>query len=87
MWSEIARTSAHFDYAYFPRLLSLAERAWHKAAWEDIDDVDARNTQKMEDFGQFANSLGYKELVRLENRGVQFGINPPGARFIRLNVS
>src|SRR5688572_22975539 len=34
LWSETVRSDALVDYMLFPRLIPLAERAWHRGAWE-----------------------------------------------------
>src|SRR5690606_27909606 len=34
LWSETIRGDAVAQYMLYPRLLILAERAWHRAAWE-----------------------------------------------------
>ncbi|MGL6121427.1 MAG: family 20 glycosylhydrolase, partial [Shewanella sp.] len=34
LWSETVRSDNTVEYMVFPRLLMLAERAWHQAAWE-----------------------------------------------------
>ena len=34
LWSETVRKSEQLDDMIFPRLLALAERAWHKSSWE-----------------------------------------------------
>ena len=65
----------------FPRMLAMAERAWHKAPWEDLtvcgDDCDSL---KASDWSDFANTLGYKELRRLSEMDVNYNVPPPGAR-------
>ena len=63
-----------------PRLIALAERAWHKADWEYEMDPDEREILKAPDWERFANTMGYKELNRLDGRNVQYAITPPGAR-------
>ncbi|KAL3885016.1 hypothetical protein ACJMK2_025115 [Sinanodonta woodiana] len=80
MWSETIRSPEHMDYMIFPRLLALAERAWHKAPWEDLDDVGMRNIQRDSDWETFANALGYKELNRLDNENIKYRVPPPGGR-------
>jgi len=62
-----------------PRLLALAERAWHKAPWESWDGTAMTSNQKA-DWTMFANSLGYRELARLDRMGVAYHIPPPGAK-------
>ena len=76
-WGETRRTSDHVFSMIVPRLLALAERAWHKAAWEDEDDFEAAQTI---DWQSFVNTLGYKEFARLDQLGVNYYIPPPGAQ-------
>lgn len=64
----------------FPRLLAVAERAWHKAAWEDIAVAENRNPVKNGDWERFANTLGYRELGRLDKIGVAYRVPTPAAR-------
>ncbi|MBX4341186.1 family 20 glycosylhydrolase, partial [Mycobacterium tuberculosis] len=33
-WGEVMRNDSEFEYMVYPRLLALAERAWHRADWE-----------------------------------------------------
>ena len=79
VWSETVRTSENFDYMAYPRLLALAERSWHKASWESIDDVTERERQMSADWQNFATTLGKKELLRMDKMGVLYAIRPPGA--------
>lgn len=64
----------------FPRLLALAERAWHKAGWESITDVNNRKIELNKDWEAFANTLGYKELRRLDKMGVKYRVPLVGAK-------
>ena len=82
LWSETVRTGAQLQSMIFPRMLALAERAWHKAPWERNAEEAARNNQRKEDWERFANTLGYKELARLDKMGVSYHIPPPGARYV-----
>ncbi|XP_059152657.1 N,N'-diacetylchitobiase-like isoform X2 [Physella acuta] len=63
----------------FPLLIALAERAWHKAPWEDVDPKK-RKPKEDEDWSVFAHMLGNKELKRLEAANIFYHIPPPGAR-------
>ena len=65
----------------FPRMLALAERAWHKASWENINDITIRNQERDMEWQEFANALGSKELARLDELGIMYAILPPGARW------
>ncbi|KAK2140991.1 hypothetical protein LSH36_1189g00014 [Paralvinella palmiformis] len=39
-----------------------------------------REVSQTADWERFANTVGYKELIRLDRRNVQYAISPPGAR-------
>ncbi|XP_061190279.1 uncharacterized protein LOC133198156 [Saccostrea echinata] len=77
-WAETFMTPEIFDYMIFPRLLSLAERAWHKASWEDLENPE-KDIVAAEDWEVFANTIGHKELDRLGKLGIKYRIAPPGA--------
>ncbi|KAH3869272.1 hypothetical protein DPMN_032435 [Dreissena polymorpha] len=81
LWSETIRTSENMDYMLFPRLLALAERAWHKASFEQT------GASSQSDWLSFAKALGTKEFLRLEGNGVQYRIPPPGARVLSDEVT
>ena len=85
LWSETVRTTDHLHHMLFPRLLALAERAWHTASWERIDN-DSRAAQQLNDWTLFANTLGHLELQKLESRGIKYRIPPPGAMYDNLNI-
>jgi len=75
LWSETIRTGAQMEQMIYPRMMSLAERAWHKAAWEgDKPDVSARTA----DWAAFAVQLSVKELPKLAALGGDFYLPPPG---------
>ncbi|XP_076469345.1 chitobiase-like [Babylonia areolata] len=81
LWTELVRTSDQFDAMIFPRLLALAERAWHEASWEGLGREERRREEGCrEDWCQFANTLGYRDLGQLDRWGVQYYLPPPGAR-------
>ncbi len=88
LWSETVRTPEQFDYMLFPRLIAMAERAWHKADWErdyvagqnyssDTGLVDKASLNA--DYATFAAALGAKELRKLDAAGVNYRIPVPGA--------
>ena len=80
LWTETVRNPDQMFPMIFPRLLALAERAWHKASWEDITDREKRDETMKADWDKFAGALGNRELVRLDKMGVQYRVPPPGAR-------
>ncbi|KAL9962569.1 hypothetical protein ACROYT_G031679 [Oculina patagonica] len=79
LWSETVRTADQMNAMIFPRMIALAERAWHKASWEDISDKTDRDAKRTDDWVKFANTLGYRELGRLDEMGVAYHLTPPGA--------
>jgi hexosaminidase len=91
LWSETVRSDAQVDYMLYPRLLALAERAWHGASWETpytpgkaYDPTTGAFTPEMRarretDWAAFANLLGGRELARLDAAGVAYRIPTVGA--------
>ncbi len=77
VWSETIRTPEQFEQMIYPRLFALAERAWHKAAWEG-DKPDAIPRQR--DWAIFAAALAQKELPKLAATGANFYLPPPGGQ-------
>jgi len=86
LWSEQVRTSSELDSMIYPRLLALAERSWHKASWEDLQNEAERDAERDQDWARFASTLGYKELRRLDARGVAYRLPVPGVRVSASNV-
>ncbi|BFZ08610.1 hypothetical protein BsWGS_11648 [Bradybaena similaris] len=79
LFGELTRTEQILDYMIFPRLLALAERAWHAAEWENEPEKTKREAGMNEDWVKFANTLGHRELQRLDAHGYLYRIPPPGA--------
>ena len=84
LWSETVRTAEQMDYMIFPRLLALAERAWHRAEWEGR--VGGPGRDGLRDWTNFANSLGYGQLRVLDHLGVAYRVGPPGAKLVWMGV-
>ena len=71
-WGEVMRNDTFLEYMAYPRLLALAERAWHRADWElpyaagvrfrrgDTHHVDTAALQR--DWAGFATLLTQREL-------------------------
>ena len=92
LWSETVRSDQQVEYMLFPRLLALSERAWHKAAWELPYQHDgaiyspqsgffseAALKQREADWYRFANTLGQKELAKLDYADIHFRLPTVGA--------
>jgi hexosaminidase len=74
-WAEVMRNDQQFEYMAYPRLLALAERAWHRAPWErpyrdgeryalgETDKVD--KTALAQDWAGFASVVQNRELPKL----------------------
>lgn len=92
LWSEIVRTDTQMEYMIFPRTLSVAERAWHRASWEQDykagreykgGETQLVDTKKLDqDWLHFANLLGQRELAKLDKGGVSYRLPVPGARIV-----
>ena len=88
LWGETVRTAEQMDYMIYPRLLALAERAWHKASWE-LDYQPGQGYSEtsnlvpqdllIADYAQFSQALALKELPKLDAAGVGYRIPVPGA--------
>lgn len=80
VWSETIRTAEQLEEMVYPRLLPLAERAWHQANWEaDRDTTTVDKAARDADWLAFVQAMSQKELPRLAKAGVQFYLPPPGA--------
>lgn len=92
LWSEVVRTDQQMEYMIYPRAVSLAERAWHRASWEqdykagreykggETHQVDTKTLDQ--DWLRFANLIGQRELAKMDKAGVSYRLPVPGARII-----
>jgi hexosaminidase len=76
VWSETIRTEQQVLKMIFPRLLSVAERAWHKASWEG-NKIATKPFNK--DWLSFSAALAVKELPKLISAGIDVNLPVPGA--------
>ena len=81
LWSETVRNPSQLHSMIYPRLLALAERAWHKGCFENETNNAKRQRVKKLEWEAFANSLGHKELARLDRMNIDYHIPVPGARY------
>ncbi|MFY8327059.1 family 20 glycosylhydrolase [Pseudoalteromonas sp. ZZD1] len=75
VWSETIRTEEQVLAMIFPRILSVAERAWHKAPWEG---KQVNTKARAQDWSQFAAAVGIKELTKLASSDVSINLPVPG---------
>ena len=89
LWSETVRNDEQYEYMVFPRVLAAAERAWHRADWENDYKVGVEYSQHSnlvdkaalnQDYNRFANVLGQRELAKLEKAGIDYRLPVPGAK-------
>ena len=90
LWSEIVRTDEQMEYRLYPRLLAVAERAWHQADWElpgqqgqafEKGKTRQVNQQQLQaDWNRFATLLGRSVLPGLDTAGIRYRIPVAGAR-------
>lgn len=93
LWSESIRSDDTVEYMIFPRLLMLAERAWHRASWEvpyqyqgvvyNQDSgffTPAMREAQAKDWQQLANTLGHKEFIKLDKVGIDYRVPTVGAQ-------
>lgn len=93
IWSETIRSDDTVEYMIFPRLLMLAERAWHQADWEvpyqykgaAYDSQSGMFTIAMReaqanDWQQISNTLGHKEFIKLDKAGIDYRVPTVGAQ-------
>lgn len=80
IWTETVRTADQLQEMVFPRLIALAERAWHRSAWEDEENKQQRVVKTNKEWTSFAKTLVNKELDRLEGMGIKYNIAKPGGR-------
>ncbi|MDO6447114.1 family 20 glycosylhydrolase [Colwellia sp. 1_MG-2023] len=93
LWGENVRTDNIAEYKIFPRVIALAERAWHKASWavpynyigykysqDSHVFTQAMQTERDQQWQLFANALGQKELPKLDVADVKYRLPTVGAK-------
>lgn len=82
LWAETLTGAEKMEYKLLPKLLALAERAWAKApAWADEKDSAKAAKLYRQDWSRFVNTIGKRELPRLDYYagGFQYRIPTAGA--------
>ncbi|MFT5235813.1 MAG: hexosaminidase [Shewanella sp.] len=92
IWSETIRSDELVEYMTFPRLLILAEKAWHKASWEVPYQysgavynqssgffTETMRASQAKQWAVIANTLGQKELIKLDIAGIDYRVPTVGA--------
>ncbi len=95
IWSETIRSENQAEYMLYPRMIAMAERAWHHADWSVpynaagaiynkdtsvfTDEHKAKRDAKWQTFG---NAIAQKELIKLDKLGVFYRVPTVGAKLI-----
>ncbi len=95
LWSETVRSVEQAQYMVYPRIISLAERAWHQADWEvpynengavysnrTASFTPALRAKRDAQWHIFSQALAQKELPKLEAAGVFYRLPTVGAKVI-----
>lgn len=95
LWSENTRSDDMSEHKVFPRLLALAERAWHQAEWavpynyEGFKYTQSTGVfthelkqQRDQAWANFSATLGTKELPKLELSNIAYRLPTVGAQII-----
>lgn len=79
VWSETIRTDQQLEQMVYPRILMMAERAWHKAEWEGVAvNRPLRDVQ----WSEMAHLLALREIPKLQKQGVSVYLPPPGVQIV-----
>ncbi|GHE95320.1 family 20 glycosylhydrolase [Thalassotalea profundi] len=92
LWGENLRLDTMADYKIFPRIIALAERAWHLADWAVPYNYDGfkysqetevftkeMQTQRDKQWTLFANAIGQKEFPKLSLANIFYRLPTVGA--------
>ncbi len=79
IWSETITNEERLFYMMFPKLISVAERAWSaEQPWEAAPANSILNVQKIY-WNDFTNTVGNYVLPKLDVEDVRYRVPPPGA--------
>ncbi|MCP3687768.1 MAG: family 20 glycosylhydrolase, partial [Gammaproteobacteria bacterium] len=91
LWSETIHTDDQFEYMVYPRVIAVAERAWHQASWEKPYQAGVKYTAEttyvdkaalLQQWQRFANIMGQREFRRLDKAGINYRIPLPGGNVV-----
>jgi len=74
------RSGEQAEYMAIPRLLAVAERAWHVADWQMAINLIVLKASRTRDWNKFSAAVGIRELRRLDRMGIRYRLAPPGIR-------
>lgn len=91
LWGETVRSNAQANYMLYPRLLAVAERAWHIPKWAESYQTgvaysadsghfdEPQITAMKADWLSFTQILSHKAMPQLVKDGIQPRVPLPGA--------
>jgi len=87
LWAETVKGREAMEYMAFPKIISLAERAWATTPkWVSIAKPEDRQKAMDIEYNKFSNTLAKRDLVRLEyisiSKKLNFRLPPPGAKVV-----
>lgn len=86
LWSEIITSAERLEYLLLPKVLGLAERSWAPdPAWANETDESKAAALYKNAWSEFVNTLGKKELPRLDQHAGGFQYRIPPAAYVKEN--
>ncbi|MDP2559534.1 family 20 glycosylhydrolase [Psychrobium sp. 1_MG-2023] len=95
LWTETTRSVAMAQYKIYPRLLALAERAWHKPTWAPAYRTEGgtynrtsnyfaaeKRAQRDNQWHRFAKLIAEKEMPKMDLANIPYRIPTVGAKVI-----
>jgi len=83
LWSETIKGQDMLEYYLLPKMLGLAERAWAaQPEWERTENDTLREESLDNNWNVFANTLGQRDLPRLNYLFGGFNFRVPPAGFV-----
>ncbi|WP_394221338.1 family 20 glycosylhydrolase [Alteromonas gracilis] len=83
LWSEVTVNQNAVEYMVFPRLLALAERAWHEAPWQqnarELDKESQLQQTRYQDWQSFENAMLTQHMPVLVEQGINVRVPMPAA--------
>lgn len=81
VWTETIKGTEMLEYYIFPKMLGYIERAWvGDPTWSSAKSESEMKAKRLQEWNVFANTVGQKELPRLEKifGGFDYRIPKPG---------
>ena len=81
IWSETLRNETLLKDRLYPKIVSLAERAWSpQPQWARADDLETMDTESDQAFAKFSNRIDRYELSRFTQAKIGYHLDEPGVK-------